>query len=436
MDQAKEWKKYFTRSNILLGTATVLPLTLAFFPGLSTLVAIAIAVISLLLITEDAFYLIFVVTLFFYSQLVLPGGLALYRFFNYLLLIKISFDYKKLSLNYFIIAPFFVLVVYCGVALIPQLGRLGISTLADVILVFLLTGRILKDKELFRKFCVVFIASAMVSGFYGILGGHVFEYVADYRTGIWAEYVTRYLGSFVDPNYAGFFFNLALFMLFSLKTKRSWKVKIPAAAVLTYFLFATVSISAMICFFTTFTLFAFLKWPGKAVPIVLALFFATVGFYGAAKTIPFLSELPVVSNLITRVDSQLGFIEEGDTAKATSDRSETWGSYWEYFQSQTTAQKLFGGNLVMASYLDPEFQREMVGFPHQAYIGLLLNVGVIGTVILLLGLFLKVVSYFLEYLKQREDIYLILIVATYMWVFFGMGIDFFLDWKFFFFYFL
>ena len=137
MNWVKEWKKYFTRSNILLGIAVVLPLALAFFPSLSTVAAIAIAVISLFLITKDAFYLIFMVTLFFYSQLVLPGGLALYRFFNYLLLIKIFFDYKKLSLNYFIIAPFFVIVIYCGAALIPNLGRLGVSTLADVILVLL-----------------------------------------------------------------------------------------------------------------------------------------------------------------------------------------------------------------------------------------------------------------------------------------------------------
>lgn len=436
MNWVKEWKKYFTRSNILLGIAVVLPLALAFFPSLSTVVAIAIAVISLFLITKDAFYLIFIVTLFFYSQLVLPGGLALYRFFNYLLLIKIFFDYKKLSLNYFIIAPFFVIVIYCGTALIPNLGRLGVSTLADVILVLLLTGRILKDKALFRKFCMVFIASALVSGFYGVLGRHAFQYAADYRNGIWAVYVTRYLGSFVDPNYAGFFFNLALFMLFSLKTTVSWRVKLPIAAILCCFLIATVSLSSMICFFTTFILFAFLKWPRKAVPVVLALFLAVGGFYGAAKAIPFLSNIQIVSDLITRVDSQLGFIEEGDTARVTSERSETWSSYWEYFKTQTITKKLFGGNIVMASYLEPKFQKEMVGFPHQAYIGLLLNIGIIGTAVLLLGLLLKTVFYLLEYLKKREDVHLILITTTYMWIFFGMGIDFFVDWKFFFFYFL
>ena len=90
----------------------------------------------------------------------------------------------------------------------------------------------------------------------------------------------------------------------------------------------------------------------------------------------------------------------------------------------------------MASYLEPKFQKEMVGFPHQAYIGLLLNIGIIGTAVLLLGLLLKTVFYLLEYLKKREDVHLILITTTYMWIFFGMGIDFFVDWKFFFFYFL
>ena len=59
MNWVKECNKNFTRSNILLGTAVVLPLTLAFFPGLSTIVAIAIAFILLLLITKDEFYLIF-----------------------------------------------------------------------------------------------------------------------------------------------------------------------------------------------------------------------------------------------------------------------------------------------------------------------------------------------------------------------------------------
>lgn len=435
MNWVKECKKYFTRSNILLGTAVVLPLTLAFFPGLSTIVAIAIAFISLLLITKDEFYLIFVVTLFFYSQLVLPGGLALYRFFNYLLLIKIFFDYKKLSLNYFMLAPFFGIVIYCAVILIPALGKLGISTLADIILVLLLTGRVLKDKELFRKFCIVFVASALVSGFYGILGRHTFQYAADYREGVWTVYITRYLGSFVDPNYAGFFFNLALFMLFALNTV-NWKVKLPVIALLAYFLIATVSMSSVICFFTTFIIFAFIKWPRKAVPVVLALFLAAGGFYGAAKTIPFLSNIQIVSDLITRVDSQLGFIEEGDTARVTTKRSETWNSYWEYFKTQSLIRKLFGGNIVMASYLEYKFQKEMVGFPHQAYIGLLLNIGIIGTVILLLGLLLKVLFYLLEYFKKREDVYLVLITTTYIWAFFGMGIDFFVDWKFFFFYFL
>ena len=90
----------------------------------------------------------------------------------------------------------------------------------------------------------------------------------------------------------------------------------------------------------------------------------------------------------------------------------------------------------MSSSIDPKFIEENNAAPHQVYIQFLLNFGILGTIVMMLCFLIKGALYLARYIKDQEDIVIMFLMSTFMWLFYGSTLDYFPNLSFMLFYFL
>ena len=112
-------KKAVTR--YLLAALYVLPV-MTYTTGILQIVATAgILLILLALFFYDEFYLALPILIFFYMQLILPGGIVLFRIYSLLLILKVL--KKPIPLDRGALLPFLVIMLYCVIWIFPQSSR-------------------------------------------------------------------------------------------------------------------------------------------------------------------------------------------------------------------------------------------------------------------------------------------------------------------------
>lgn len=401
----------------------------------------------------DDFYTLCGMFLFFEENLVLIPGLALFAVYSMLVIVKyFLFDKAEKKIPVLIIPAVCIMLMYAIFAMptadttaarltyinsgrVPPSDaminmRLIIGYMLDSAVIIILALRISHDDKLKNQLCPVIVCSAVLSGIYGYVAGNIFNYGAEGNT------IVRYMASFNDPNYASFFFNFAIFIVLTNGMFKKLYVKIPLMIVLYYFLVASGSMSGLIFNILGIIIFTIFKYRVK---MVLGLLIAAIiggGVVFMIMKIPKLANLPVIVNLETRISRQFLDNEDINMSDATSGRETQWEVYWDYFKRQELENKLFGGNIIMSYSIDQNLKEKYGNPPHQAYLSFILDFGLVGGVIMILFFVIKLINTFVVMCRTESSMNLLLFLIACMWLFYGMGFDYFGDWRFMIFYFL
>ena len=98
----------------------------------------------------------------------------------------------------------------------------------------------------------------------------------------------------------------------------------------------------------------------------------------------------------------------------------------EFFLDQPLMKQFIGGTSVNLYYLDPRLNTAA----HNEYVDLLLNVGILGTLIMLLYFFTGMVKNNMRFLKTGNTRYLFLFTLKIIWCFYAFTLTMFLDYRF------
>lgn len=459
LSNAKEKLSSLKKQDIALIYIVLLLLVLCFKPDANIIITFAIAPAMIFLLFFDEYYVLFPIFICFYQQLIYATGAPLFRIYSYLLLLKFFVSKLKININLTLLPAIFVLLMYAAFAMPNADVSLAIqmfidrgqkpppevllnlrqilATMADLTFVFVLAYIFYTYKHLLGKMIVLYIAICLISGLYGFTASNIFAYSIGYHATTGAEMsVTRYMGSFNDPNYFGLFINLALFGVLSLNRFKKWYIKIPLLLIIYYYIIASGSLTAFICNILAWVVFIILKYKAKSLLIL-----AVAGVIGGLMlfiiiSTPTLRNLNIIRNVEMRIQNQFENLNTTDSAELTSGRTKNWRFYIDYFKKQDSIKKLFGGNIVMTSTLDPYFVETNKSGPHQAYIGFLLCFGIIGTIIILMCFIAKNITHAYHFFKENDQYSLALLMFNFIWAFYALTLDYFADWNFMFFYFL
>lgn len=440
--------------HFLIGAIMFLTMMTSILPAYAQVFAILMLPCMVGLFFFDEFYIVSAVFLFFTEQLVIVSNMPVYRAYAYLLIIRfIVFDMKRTKAKVWIIPIVFILILY-GVFVLPRVNvsstirlfeQRGISPPAvmeirakfiwnyaiNALYTILLAIKFQNSPDLFRRFLKWLVYLAMISGVYGLRAKNIYVYD---DTGFID--ITRQRASFNDPNYASLFMNIAIFLTLVLDDFKSLPKKIIILAVLYYFLIASGSMTGFILNGIGLVAFAVIRYKLKALIAIISMTVIAGSGYILFTKVPALSNLKIINSVVTRINYQFNNGEEDDLNRATSGRAGQWKKYLEYFGDQEMGAKLLGGNIVMTSSLDPYFEENFKFGPHQAYIGLLLDIGIVGTAIMLIAFLIKMGVYGIVAVRKKDDIAFSVFMISLSWLVYGMALDYFFDIRFMLFYFI
>ena len=138
------------------------------------------------------------------------------------------------------------IIVY-GVFLIFTISQYDIRRmffgLIDVICCLSIAIKITEDKERYRSFFETYGYVAIIAFFTGILGGFSVEQTSDSN---YLYQFVRLLATFEDPNYMGFFYNIAIFAIVTMQLYKSKFIRNVMVVILHIMLAASVSITAVL----------------------------------------------------------------------------------------------------------------------------------------------------------------------------------------------
>ncbi|MDD3766767.1 MAG: O-antigen ligase family protein [Eubacteriales bacterium] len=459
MEQDRQ-ERLFSKPNIALYYIVLVVFAAAIKPDLMQIAAFAITPAMFYLFLKDEFYVLVAIFIFFYKPLIYIPGEPMYRIYTYLFFVKLIVSKRKIDINLALLPSLAVFILYIVFVVWNAdtsaevrhyiernqnppsdwfiNAKKVFQLTADLSFAFVVAYILNTDRELFKKFFILLIFVGIASGIYGFSANNIFNYNIGYSDRAGTEVsIVRYMGSFDDPNYAGMFLNIALFAVVSLKIFRKSYVKFPLLLALYYYIIASGSITALVCNAVGWVVFIILRYRLKSATVLLiGAAIASIAVYSAIN-LPVIRDLSVVRNIELRLENQFkGEIDSENTSALTSGRTKHWQFYMDYYKRQDIFKKLFGGNIVLTSALDPYFQENNKQAPHQAFIGFLMNFGLVGTIVIILCFLAKNVFYVIYYFKQKSDLYLLLVLCNFIWAFYGISLDYFADWKFMFFYFL
>lgn len=451
----RKWKPQLRDFAMLM--VFLLLAVLALRPGWAQIVSLLLTPVLLYLFFFDEFYLLPVVFLFFDTQLLYTSTFTVFRVFTLLYILKFIFGRKKVTFHPVLFPSLIVFALYLAFAMMNAdttstinhyiaMGqtppsdfyinfKIVIGIVVDFIFLFCLTSVVTADRKLFERLCTLIVVTAILSGIYGYFAGNAMEYFVGYDAGEMAT-VPRYMGSFNDPNYAGFFFNISIFLTLSLPAFKKLYVKIPVLLVFYYFIIASGSLTAILFHCVAMVVYLIMRYRQKAIIPILAVVVAAALSAAVIATVPALRNLPAVQNLETRLLHQQEVEQEDSENNMASGRGRQWKLYFNYFSDQSWERKLFGGSIITTNILDPDFSQAFDAGPHQSYITALLTFGIFGALVYVLLFLVKSGMYARKYLKTRDHLDLILFMFSFAWLFYAATLDFFPDWRFMFFYFL
>lgn len=391
--------------------------------------ALSVGIMFLMLTITNNVFLAYPVVLFYYIQLDLFLGVSVFRIFTLFLLVSLLLNRKKLILSdQLYILPLGVYILYLALTLSFHNLRVAAFFGLDLIIVFILIFTQLRDKDKLRAFFTVYVITALVAFFSGLIAGvELDSYIQSD-----GEAVGRLMATFNDPNYMGFFYSIAIFAAVTLGLfKKGWRTVVVLA--LYVMLFTSLSMTAIIgnILFWAVYLLAFRKMKPKTFLIVLAVAGAAVGLYFWGLSSP---DLPILGSLTMRIHEKLALLTKNDLNSFSTNRFELTEKAWQFFVSQKSVFRiLFGGHLANALIYDMPYGTMAA---HNEYVDLLVNVGLIGAVILIAFALWRAVSFYAEWRKTKSPESAFGFLSKIIWLYYAATLTLFGEVRFLLFFFL
>lgn len=341
--------------------------------------SIAELTILLLTVRRDEFIYAFPIVLFFYTKLVVFNFISIYRIYTIIYIIRsiiLQTHYQKRSCMRRLI-PYCVIVLYILFVISIRSPQLGVNCFIDFTFLFLFTSEI--ERRTHQGALVdCLVLAGVSSGIYGILSGASMD-VGQSLDGAYYD-VTRYLCSFEDVNYAGFFLNVALICALSAESDTLKRAKPLIVVFLYYSIIRTGSTTAYICNVVAVIAFICLRYRTrgvKAILLITSMLILLITLYNLSLNY---LDNDFLNTIALRVNDKLNSLQEGDIDRFTTLRTALSREHINYFISlESLPALLFGGHAVAAPLLDTQI---FSGMAHNEYIDLLLNVGLFGAVLL------------------------------------------------------
>lgn len=403
------------------------------FTGLISMNIVAgiIFVIMIILFFSEEFYLIFPIVLFYHSIFVIPIiNLSLFSTYLVLCLLKIMTS-SKISSSKKNITILIIIMLYITLAYSSYDLKNAIILIINFIAVFCYVSKFLNNKKNVVIFFKYYVFACIASFITGIFTGNVMRYNELIDASEQFLTLTRWMGTFNDPNYMGFFFSIGFFAVVTLEifTKRN---KIILAITLLIMIVSTMSTTAILGIILIFFVYILLRYKISLKTIVLfltsislAVFIFNYGLNNPNATI--------LNTFSQRINQKFIALETNDIKTATTNRTDLARNHLEYFFSQNMSKQLFGGNVINAVAIEKNNQLNE-NLAHNEYVDLLLNIGIIGTVIVV-GIWLSKLKRDLSiYFKYNDSLSLSMFIIRMVFSYYCFGLTIFMDIRFFLFY--
>ena len=416
MNQIASKKRTINLSYLFIGLMLLCSSLVGVLP--QNLISLAIMLSLVGLFFTDSIYLAYPFMLFYNELYGLFLGVSLYRIFTFIFLVSIliKFDVKKkVSFSKFL--PIVVYLLFC-IAVLSEIGiQSAVFAFVDVICVALFTS-VLLDKEKAKKFFVVYTLVCFIAFLTGVALG----ISMDYSTTDIEMY--RFMATFEDPNYMGMFYTIAVFAIVSLKLFLP-KIRVIIVILLYAMILSSLSVTAIIVNIALWLVYLLIteKLRLRTAFIVCGVAVILVGLYYYGLENP---DTPVLGGLSYRLEEKLIMAETGDIGGVTTGRTDLTEEHLEYFNNLPFLKKLLGGTSANTKFVIPELGKAA----HNEYVDMLLNVGIIGTVILLGYMIVRTCKYFIEYKKTKDNQYLFVFMYKFIWILYATSLTMFIDHRF------
>ncbi len=307
--------------------------------------------------------------IFFNSSILYFNGIAICDLFFVLYIL--SYLRGKRFLNKKHMHPMLlVFSIYAITVMASYDLLLGMEVLLSLVFCFLFLNDMLKRK-LWMQFCDWYIIGILTATIYGI------KIYIDSSINLLEGESFRYILTFTDPNYAGMFLSIGLYMLILLKNEFGVVKRYLGIAVCIVSILLTMSSSAIFCNVVVVVMLIFskglrninLKLILKSSCMIIIFLFVFLGVI--------INYFPSAKRSLERFGEKVEFLKEGDLGNATTERSDLWNKHLDYFWNQENPIKiLIGGNYLTDKGFD---KRHFSVVSHEVYIDSLICFGCLGT---------------------------------------------------------
>lgn len=389
----------------------------------SVLIYFELPIIIYLAWTDEG-YLIFPIMIFYYNQLGLFMGISVYRLYSLIfissLLLKRQLVIKKNTSTFAILIVFLIYEVLIMLRKSPQIA---FFSFIDLLSVCLLVTKCLNDSIKLKKFFKIFVVVAVLAIITGLIVGNSAEVAwANSNTVI---NLSRFQATFEDPNYMGYFYNVAIFSVIILKPFKKI-INIVLVLIFTVVILSTSSVTAIIgnIVFWLVYLVIMKKVSFKVCIILVCLVLISVFLYNYGLNN---FETPIIGQLSFRINEKLSalFLKKWDTV--TTNRSSLLELHKEIYTKQNIFKQLFGGNIVSTYLVD---LTGTVSVAHNDYIDTLLNVGLIGGSVLFFACIYQTVIHIISFKRTRDEFFIFKFLHKCIWFYYLTTLTVFLDFRF------
>lgn len=322
-------------------------------------------------------------TLYFYF-----GYFFITSIFHWFIIFYIVYAFIRCKYNAVILkvktAPYIVCILYCLLVLSTNSLYTALLCMLEVTVVLFATTELKQSEYLFQGFWKMFVIAAISSAIVGLVGNNTIE--ASFSSGTGYYFFDRIIGTFDDPNYAGFYYNLAICVCFTMDVFKNRVLKYFVIALLYVMLIVSVSVTAL--FANIILILCVLLFKNrislKTFLWIAALFSSLLILYYCALTH---DDWGYLYDFAVRLEQKIELFSTNDLSGVTSGRTSIAQSNFMYYWNQDNIFKyLFGLNGITTRYIDTT---KFVFASHNEYIDLLLNVGIIGLLLYMGNIFVN-----------------------------------------------
>lgn len=409
-----------TYSSIFLGMILCCALLTGIAP--QTIVSVLAVAASAGLCLTGQIHLAFPVMIFYYSSFGTLAGMSVYRYYSFFLLLDVVIK-NRIVVQKWQVAPLLMFMLYVVCVVFPDNLRRGIFVLVDILCVIVIINGFLNDAEGLKRFFTIYVVTAFAAYFTGLV-------IQSTVTGIMQvgnEYmeISRNYATFEDPNYAGLFYSVGIFATLTLELFHP-KIRALVVICLSCIILTTLSISALLINALLWVIYlcAFRKVKPITLICVVAVLAILVGLYQYGLQNP---DAPVVGMFSYRIQDKLQALEQRDYNEVTTNRTDSSADHLQYFANQSPFRMLVGMNGASVLKLDERISNIAA---HNEYVDLLLNLGVIGTVIYLGVFLIRTVQCYQAMREQRDARGSCIFMMKMIWMLYGLTLTMFGDHRF------